>query len=287
MEQSNSAVIEKIKRSIQNLPTLPTVLSLLNDAMANPMTTTDDVAKIIATDQASAFKVLRVANSPFYGFSGRIDTISQAILHLGFNEVRNIVLALSIINLFSKNKTLLSFKPVNFWHHSIAVGVTTRMIGSHCGSSNLENYFLSGILHDIGKLLFFEYADTEYIKVLTIVDQKGVFIREAEKEVFGIDHADAAKLLAERWRLPFSIKNALAYHHTGVVNTVPDILTSAVHLADIFARMMELGYPGDNLVPQPNKHIWTVLKLPRDFFSKFSAQIISSYEESVNLLLHD
>lgn len=278
---------ERINVRIQQLPTLPTVYAALSDAMANPRVTSEDVAKIISNDQASSFKVLKVANSPFYGFQGRIDTISRAILHLGFNEVRNIVLALSVLNLFSKNKTLMNFRPVDFWAHSIATGVCARMIGSAAGINDIENFFLAGILHDIGKLLLFEYFSPEYEQVLTLVEEKKIMIRQAERKVIGIDHAEAGWLLAERWKLPISIRNTIYYHHYGFVSGKPDLMVAAVHVANIVARMLELGYPGDDFVQEPNEKVWQVLNLQNDIFTKISDVMIQHYEHTVSLMLHD
>lgn len=192
-------VIKKIIDGVNNLPTLPTVYTHLSQAMENPNTTKEEIARIISADQAATFKILKVANSPFYGLRGRIDTISQALLYLGFNEVKNIVFALSIINAFSKNKIFKKFKPLDLWAHSIGVGVATRLIGAVVGEKNLENYFLAGIFHDIGKLVFFEYVPNEYAKVIELVESKKIPIKDAELEILGLNHARAGQLIAEKW----------------------------------------------------------------------------------------
>ena len=147
-------IISRILKSVEDFPTLPTVYTALSDVMANPRSTTQDAANVIMRDQSAASKVLKTANSPLYGFRGRIDTISQAIFHIGFEEVRNLVIAISIMDIFKNTKLSLSYNPVELWKHSIAVGVITKLIGKELGVKNLENYFLAGILHDIGKLLF-------------------------------------------------------------------------------------------------------------------------------------
>ena len=105
---------EKILKNVKDVPTLPTVYSALSEAMANPQSTASDVAKIVSMDQASAIKILRIANSAFFGFSGRIENIHRAIVVLGFNEVRNLILASSVMNLFSKKESLISFRPSDF-----------------------------------------------------------------------------------------------------------------------------------------------------------------------------
>ena len=279
--------IEKILTDISNLPTLPTVYTSLSEAMENPRTSTDSLAKIISTDQASSFKILKIVNSPFYGFRGKIDTISQAIIYLGFNEVRNIIFALSIISAFSKDKNLKQFSPVDFWAHSIAVGIATRMIGIAIGEKNIENFFLGGVFHDIGKLIFFEYAAADYLKVISIVNSKNCSIKDAEKEVFGIDHSKAGQIVSEKWKLPISIQNVIYYHHQGQVKKENNSLVAAVHVADIVARILELGYAGDDLIPEPNIKVWDVLKLNNGYFQTLKNKLIQDFDHTVRLMLID
>lgn len=154
---------EKILKNVKDLPTLPTVYSALSEAMANPQSTANDVPKIVSMDQASAIKVLRIANSAFYGFSGRIENI-RAIVVLGFNEVRNLILASSVMSLFAKKESLIGFRPSDFWAHSLSVALIARSIGKLTGGINVENFFVAGILHDIGKLYFFNSLKTTICK---------------------------------------------------------------------------------------------------------------------------
>lgn len=278
-------IIEKITESIKDLPTLPTIFYTISDAMANPRSTTEDIAKIVSTDQASAFKVLKVANSPFFGFRGRIDTIPQAILHLGFNELKNIILALSVINFFSKSKYSEHMKPKDFWAHSIAAGICTRMLGASIKVPNLEQYFLAGILHDIGKLLLLDLLGEKYLDVFRIVEEKNCLIREAERISVGIDHAEAGRLLAERWKLPPVIKNTIYYHHSGLNDGKADTLIACVHLADIAVRMFDLGNPGDKLVPQPNIKAVTSLGLSESVFTDIAPALMVDFNQTISHIL--
>ncbi|HEX2869138.1 MAG TPA: HDOD domain-containing protein [Ignavibacteriales bacterium] len=278
-------IVEKITESIKDLPTLPTIFYAISEAMNNPRSTTDDIAKIVSTDQASAFKVLKVANSPFFGFRGRIDTIPQAILHLGFNELKNIILALSVIKFFSKSKYSEYLKPRDFWAHSIAAGICTRMLGASVKAPNLEQYFLAGILHDIGKLLLLDLLGEQYLEVFRIIEKKNCLIKEAERASIGIDHAEAGRLLAERWKLPPVIKNTIYYHHFGLNDGKADTLTACVHMADIAVRMFDLGNPGDHLVPQPNLKALNTLALPADVFTDIAPALMIDFSQTISHIL--
>ncbi|MCZ6674926.1 MAG: HDOD domain-containing protein, partial [Verrucomicrobia bacterium] len=158
--------IEDIIGSVDDFPTLPTIYSKLLDMLANPHTTATSLAKFISNDPSAATKILKTVNSPVYGLQGKIDTMSQAIFHLGFHEVKNLMMALSIIDLFSKLDSVQNFSVVDFWKHSIAVGVISKLLGKKLSVQHIEPYYLAGILHDIGKILFLREFSDEYSRVV-------------------------------------------------------------------------------------------------------------------------
>lgn len=277
---------KKIFDAIEEVPTLPTIYSVLSDTLVSPNANAADIANLISTDQSASFKVLKVVNSPIYHLSGRIESISLAVLHLGFNEIRNIIMALSVINLFSKKKLITSFRPVDFWKHSIGVGVITRYIGNALQAPRPENYFLSGIMHDIGKLVLFENFGEQYENVFQYAEDRKCQIIDAEREILGIDHAAAGAILAEKWKLPESVLRSMKYHHEGISGEDKDILIAAVHISDIAARIFEFGYAGDDYVQKPSPAAWDLLKLPNHFFTKSLGVLTASFEETVNSILN-
>ena len=277
--------IEKIIRNVNDLRTLPTIYSSISESMNDPYNTLEKLARVISFDQVSSFKILKVANSPFYGFRGKIDTISEAVLHLGFNEIKNIVFALSILKIFTKGKNIMNFRPVDLWAHSIGVGIATRLVGEKIGEKELENYFLAGIIHDIGKILFIEFLPEEYIKVLKYVQEKNCSVIDAETEILGINHCKAGYLLAEKWKLPVQLRDVIFFHHTGKNNGQFDRITAAVHVADIFVKAMELGNTGDNLIPEPNFNVWEKLNLPEDFFPSILNKLKENFSRNVRIML--
>lgn len=276
---------EKIRSSVNNLPTLPTIYSQLAEAMEDPLATNDKIAKIISSDQSSAFKVLKVANSPLYGLHGKIDSISQALMYLGHNEVKNIIFALSVIKVFSKEKSVKGLRPVDLWAHSIGVGVITRNLGQAIGEKHIENFFLAGIFHDIGKIIFLEFAVKEYQKVIDLVLEKNCRIKDAEKEIFGIDHAAAGQILADKWRLPQNIQDIILHHHSGHKSQTTNTLLASVHLANILAHILGFGFSGDNMIPQPSTIVWDTLKLQRGALLTLKDKFIDDYSHTIKLML--
>jgi HD-like signal output (HDOD) protein len=276
---------EKIIENIKNLQTLPTIYTSISEALEDPFVTPEKLSQIISMDQVCSVKILKVANSPFYGFRGRIDTISQAILYLGFDEIKNIIFALSVVNIFTKDRVILNFKPTDLWAHSIAVGITTRLIGSAIGEKELENYFLAGIIHDIGKLLFIEFIPKEYENVLKLVKQKNCYIRDAEIEILGIDHCKAGQILAEKWKLPAGLQDAILLHHAGVKANQTNKLIASIHVADILCVALDLGKSGDDIVPEPNFKVWEIIKLQKGFFDSIRKKLLEDFNQTVRVML--
>ena len=274
-------LLERLNNDIKSLPTLPTIFDSISQTLRDPMLTPEKLAGVIATDQASVVKVLRVANSPFYGFRGKIDTITKAVFCLGFKEVQNLIFALAVMNLFSQDKIIKGFHPKDFWRHSISVGIISRFIAAASGEKALENFFLAGVLHDIGKLIFMEFAFEEYKKVVEYAKSNNVSIKNAEFEIFGFDHTNVGKLIAEKWKLPLTFINSIHYHHVGMAGNDPDKTVACVHIADITSKLLSHGNSGDEVVQEPNPKVWELLNIPSGYFSSMRINIREDFENTI------
>ncbi len=270
------------ERSV-NLSTLPTIYIKLNEVVSNPHSTIEDVASIISSDQAISAKILQIANSSIYSRHSKIESIIEAVFYLGFREVSNIVFAMSIMSVFKKKEILSYFNPVEFWKHSIAVGVIARQLAASKSVRNLENYFLGGVIHDIGKLFLLEYAEEEFSKALKYSAERKCVLETAEAEVLGINHIEVGSILARTWNLPESIYNAINCH--GYSNGKPDDYSAAIHIANIVAKIWFLGNGGDKVIPRINPQAVSQLKIESDIFSQLYPHIIKSYGELLTILL--
>jgi HD-like signal output (HDOD) protein len=278
---------KRIDIIIDDFPTLPTIYSQLMEAMSSSRSTIDNIAAIIEKDQASSIKILKTVNSSIYGLNKKVDSIKEAIFYIGFQEVKNLVFSLSMINLFKSNKKLSFFNIVEYWKHSIAVGVITRLLGKITGEKKLDNYFISGIIHDIGKLYFVYFRQEDYIVVVENMIGMEDLITNAEQRFMGTDHCEVGWEIAKKWDLPESISKPILYHYSGLVNGEYDKLVACVHLADILARALNLGNPGDLLVQKPNPTIWEYLKIsPKDILS-LDEPINETYNDSISILLNN
>ena len=149
--------IKRILSKTKDLPTLPAVVAKVMKAVSNPMATAGDLNGIISTDQALTSKVLRLANSAYYGFPQEITNITQAVTILGFNTIRNLALSVSVHKMLfaSREKELFSHR--DFWKHSVATAVAAKMLANQTGYKSEENAFTAGLMHDIGKNVFDQF----------------------------------------------------------------------------------------------------------------------------------
>ncbi len=276
---------KEILNKIETIPTLPAIYQRLLSVLEDPNSTSADIANVISLDQVTALKVLRIANSPIFRLTGRIDSIQQAVMQLGLIEVRNIVLAISVIKVLKMENLFPYLKVTDFWKHSIAVGAASKIIAHEIEPSESEDAFLGGILHDIGKLVLMIYFTDDYQKVFESYSPDNKTISETEKEILGYDHAYIGGTLAKYWEQSEKIVNIISYHNIGMIDDKLDKSVAIVHLGDIYARSLELGNPGDNLIPEPNHRIWEIINLPEDFFTKNADNLRLSFSSLTSMIL--
>jgi len=279
-------ISERIKNSIHNLPTLPTIFSQLSDALSDPNVTNKEISRLISSDQSTAIKILKVVNSSLFGLSGKINSISAALMQLGHNEVRNIVFSLSVMNVLSSKQKIRGFNPTELWVHSIGVGVVSRNLGSNAGEIGIENFFLAGIFHDIGKIIFIILEPEEYQKVIELVNNKKCTVTDAELEIFGIDHSEAGFIIAEKWNLPLNIQEAILLHHDGRKSQGTSALLAAVHLGNIIAHALNFGFSGSNIIEKPYSDVWDLLKIKPGTLSYLTPRFVDDFKNTSSLIIN-
>lgn len=275
--------VSQLLLSVEEFPTLPTIYLKLVNTLDNPDIAAADVASAISMDPAASAKLLKVANSSLYSFRGRVSSISQAIFNIGFVGVKNVILSMGIMQIFTSLNFNNRFSAIELWKHSLAVGVLSAKIASCVPNLRNDDYFVAGLLHDIGKLFLLNTYKHEYIEAVNFAYKKKIHIREAEVLKFGISHCEAGAILAEKWSLPLGLRRAIRNHHAGVIETDDDILPAIVNVADCVAMLYEMGDNGYNTVERVPKEIWDRLNLPTNFFTKNMQDIVKEYEETLSI----
>ncbi|MGI9570558.1 MAG: HDOD domain-containing protein, partial [Desulfobulbia bacterium] len=256
--------VKKLAEADITLPELPSIVFELNEVIANPMSSADDIAQVVQKSPSLTAILLKIANSPLYGFPSKIDKISSAVILIGTREITGLALGLSVLTTFDKiPKGLLDM--FSFLKHSLACGIISRMLASRKGISQTEQFFVSGLLHDLGRLIIYCNFPEDSRNILNCSRTTNNLLYEVEKDYFGCNHSHVAKHLIQQWKLPISLENNVFYHHnpSEAQQSVPATL---VHLADIITNGLGIGTSGERLVPPLDTEAWESLGLSPSCF---------------------
>ena len=242
-------------QSIQDLPTLSVILTRMMEMLENKNSSPKDLSDIISKDQSVLATILKLVNSAFYGFPRKITSVHQAVVILGFNTVKSMALGASIF----KSKPHKaggkgSFDRNALWIHSVAVGTAAKTIAQQVGYKDADEAFVSGLMHDVGKVIFDSHFQEDFEEVVWKVNDEEILILEAEREVMGIDHAEAGQILLSKWQLPLPVVHAAGFHHTPAKAPEDHAeIISIVHVADIICRKLKIGSGGDGRIPKVDR----------------------------------
>jgi len=234
-----------IVNGFKNLPSLPEVVSDIIESLNNDDTNIESLTSKIMVDPALSTRILRMANSPFYGLSGKISSLKEACMILGTYSIKNMAIAVGIVSDNLQKGNAINTRKL--WEHAVGTGVAAKILAEHIGIDH-EIAFTAGLLHDIGKIILDTEYPEEYKKVIEYRVQNDCFISEAEIEVLGITHAEIGAIIAKYWSLPEAIIDAIQHHHL-LQEKEHQSLVSIIHIADIICRALEIGDPGDYLIP--------------------------------------
>lgn len=243
--------LKEIVKNIKNLPTLPAiaqeVLSLLNDNKLS----IERLEVIIERDPAISAKILSVANSAFFGFQVTSDALGSAMMRIGFNNVKNIALAISLMTILDDGKRGRAFDYKKIFNHSVSVGFTARLLCKSLKLKMNEDCLMIGMLHDLGYLVLNRYFPEKYEEVM-FEFEKGLPLLEAEKKVLDFTHSDIGMWLAEAWKLPDMVQDTNLFHHTPSLAKRNEKHVAVVHIADYLTSKniispieKDPGYPLD------------------------------------------
>lgn len=262
MAMSMDEIKKKIEK-IDQLPTLPIIITELLGLLDNPKSTPREINELIKNDQALTSKTLRLVNSSYYGFPRKIATVTESIVILGFDTVRNLAVSAGMVKLL-KGKG--AFDKEKFWHHTVAVAFMAKLIAQKTKYQNAEVAFVSGLLHDIAKVFEDLYFNSEFLKALQLSKDSGKSLNEAETEVLGYDHGSIGKRLGDSWNLPKAIVASIAYHHEIEKNIYPEHeqLVAIINLSDTLVRLKKIGDSGNYGKTLVSLKVMNILKLTKD-----------------------
>ena len=251
-----------IAERIHDLPTLPAIYQRVSATIDSPFASLWEIERIIRQDPAITARLLHFTNSPLYSLTTPVSTVADAIRTLGYDALKQLTLTTSVIDLFYNNgQSALALQA--FWEHCLGTAAAARQLALWIGEEHPEEFFVAGLLHDIGKLIHNQYASDKFDAALKLAATERLTLEAAERKVFGFSHTQTGGFLVHRWGLAPAIQRAIAYHHSPAV---PDLLSPTlhehiVHCADLISISLGLGFSGSCHFPPFVPLSWEVLRL--------------------------
>ncbi len=269
---------------IQELPTLPTIVNKVLTISNSPNSTAKDLNRVISQDQALASKTLKLVNSAYYGFPRTVTRITEAVVILGFNAVKKLALSASVCGFVATSDKGTERKQL--WKHSVGAAVASTIIAKRAKiAGEAEDFFITGLLHDIGIIIEDQFFHEEFIKALSVADERIIPIELAEKEVFGADHAIIGKKITEIWKLPSRMGNIIGFHHQpqyAFGDTKKD--TCVIYFADLICKLKKFGFDGDKVIPKLRKEPFQVLGIEKDDIKDLSKEFDTEIKKAEDFL---
>lgn len=238
MQQVNTA--QELVNGVIDLVSLPEVCLRINELIDDDRATADEFGEVISMDTGLTARLLKIVNSPVYGYSQRVDTISRAVSILGLQELRALVIAASAVDAFTSLSTS-QLNKVRFWRHSLYTGVIARLLARQCNVLHSERLFVAGMLHDIGKMLLSYRLPEQMSRVHTMSSVTGQDEDDMEKQMLGYTHAEAGAELLRKWNLPAVLCDTVAYHHKPFASPHGQFEACLIHIANLVAAQGEYG----------------------------------------------
>lgn len=244
MQATKEPVLSLIDKSFE-IPSIPLVLVRIIQALDKDTSSAAELEDLILHDPALSARILRLANSAFYSFRARVKTISHAISLLGMNIVTSLAIGINLFEPFTKKMKYEGTLISKLWTHSFGVGVLSKEIWTRRSNEKEGEFaFLCGLLHDLGKVVFFKTDPAAYSTIFSLKkSETDPAITSYEAEHYGADHTAVGEALAKQWGFPPDLICVIRHHHDESFSDAP--LVSAVTLADLLAKKLEIGYDGD------------------------------------------
>ena len=261
---------------MRDLPALPDTVVRVMQLSGNPKAGIADVAKALVSDQALAARVLKLANSAFYGASRRIATVSDAVVILGLRTTRNLVMASGCQELLESEVAGYGLPRGALLRHSLACASAAQALAKRTKYRGVEEAFVAGLLHDLGKVVMNLYLRDQFIQVLLQAASGEMTYADAERAVFSFDHAEAGAHLLERWNLPAALVSAVRYHHAPTDSPLPCL----VHVADAVCLTLGVGLGFDGLAYTLQPEALSRLGLTAEDFEAVASQVCDTLAEA-------
>jgi len=267
--------IQSIIQNVEQLPSLPDVVSKIINMVNDPDVSFKHVADEIAKDQAITANILKLCNSAYFSKGKEISSIDRAIVILGLKEVKDIVVIATTKAVLNKVIVGYDLARGELWKHGVAVAMLAKKIATECNQKIIADIaFTGGIIHDVGKTVLALFVQSTFKDILNTVTEKSITFQEAEKVVMGFDHQQIGEQVAIKWKFPRVLQSIVRYHHEPM--NAPDdhkMIVSIVHVANTLCLMAGIGIGSDGLYHELNYDAIKLLSLKDSELEKLFADI--------------
>jgi putative nucleotidyltransferase with HDIG domain len=272
----------KLNGSEIKLPEIPSTISELNNVIATPLTSASDIAQIVNKSPSLVSVLLKIVNSAIYCFPSQIDSISRAVTLIGSKEIYSLAVGVTVMSMFRDiPKQFVDMS--SFLRHSLACGIISRILAARKNFQHTEQLFVSGLLHDIGRLILYKYFPEEAKRLILYAAASENSLYQVENKMLDCRHTDIAKHLLTKWKLPSQLADSVFYHHNP--SAARDSANAAiVHMADIIVNGMGIGSSGEKFVPPFDAAAWDRLQFPPGIFKGVIRQAMHQLTSLENFL---
>jgi putative nucleotidyltransferase with HDIG domain len=275
--------VTQIISNIRNLPTPPIVFHQIQKVMNDPKVSAGQVASILGEDPAMSVKVLKLTNSAFYGLAREVDSVKQAVVIVGMEAIKNLVLSASVLDMFKGNDFDHEFQE-KFWRHSLAVAFCGRILARKARERTMvdpDSAFAGGLLHDIGKMVMCCFLKKEWddYKAARAADADSPSF-EVEEKAMGYNHAQVGAILAEQWKLPGKLSDAITYHHHPGMTESGDPLPCFINVSNFLAKHAFYENDERHLIGTPDPAALEVVGISEAEFEEYTSALKEEYAKA-------
>ncbi len=244
--------------ALKSLPTFPESIVRINQVLSSEDgdESFERIAAVLDMDPVMTARILRLVNSAFYGASGAVATVYDALVMAGLDVVKGIILSTHAMDLLSSRQGMRGL-----WEHCFGTAVAAGSLARVLGVGRQTEISAAALMHDIGKVVLATQLPGDYAEVVEHARAASCCVLEAEVALLGVGHDEIGKWLVSRWKLPAALAEPIALHHTPEKATRFPEATAIVHVADLMVRAYGFGFPGDHVMPEPSSHAWRLLHL--------------------------
>jgi len=285
VDQRTAQQLQNIIMTTRDLPAMPQVASKVLELSSDPNTSAKQLQQVISDDQAMTGRILKIANSAMYSCSRKVKTLTEAIVMLGFNSIRSLVVTSAARNLYNTRKSRTGLKERLLWEHSIGAAFAARLLATERAPNLAEEAFLAGLMHDIGKLVLNLRVPEQFDEIVQVVYNESRPFHVTEHELLGYDHTHVGALLVNKWKLSPVLEVVILNHHTEEAMTLDNPLLLYLDLANRMCKKMGIGFIDDPDLDLLNCRANQLLQLGPEVFENTAALLQDTLETEMEIFI--